>query len=56
MIVAELKARLNKVNEMIWDIEMADFIRGEERIRYENLKAERYDLEYRIYQMEREGA
>lgn len=54
--MAELKARLNKVNEMIWDIEMGDFIRGRERIRYENLKAERYDLEYRIRKMEREGA
>ena len=54
--MAELKARLDKINEMIWDIEMADFIRGAERIRYENLKAERYDLEYRIYRIEREGA
>ena len=54
--MAELKARLDKINEMIWDIEMADFIRGAERIRYENLKAERYDLEYRIHRMEREGA
>lgn len=42
--MTELEARLEAVERKMWYIEMADYIRGSERIEYERLKAERYRL------------
>ena len=40
--------RLTWIQYRMWEIEMADYIRGDERREYERLKAEKAMLEYVI--------
>lgn len=40
----QMKAELERIENRIWMIEMADYIRGQERVEYENLKCQRNEL------------
>ena len=42
--MTELEKRLHTVEVLIWQIEMADYIFGSERVQYEKLKKERDEL------------
>jgi hypothetical protein len=41
----KMKERLNQINYRLWEISMADFIRGDERREYEALQEEKRRLE-----------
>ena len=43
-----LNEELNKVNNKIWSIEMADYIRGTEKIEYDRLCRERSNIKAEI--------
>ena len=47
-----MKERLNQINYRLWEISMADFIRGDERKEYEDLQEEKRRLEE---EMRKEG-
>lgn len=47
-----MKERLNQINYRLWEISMADFIRGGERREYEDLQEEKRRLEE---EMRKEG-
>ena len=40
----QMKVELERIENRIWMIEMADYIRGQERVEYENLKCQRNEL------------
>jgi hypothetical protein len=48
----KMKERLNQINYRLWEISMADFIRGDERREYEDLQEEKRKLEE---EMRKEG-
>jgi hypothetical protein len=48
----KMKERLNQINYRLWEISMADFIRGDERREYEDLQEEKRRLEE---EMRKEG-
>ena len=51
----QLKKELEKVEERIWWLEMADILRGEERNEWYAKLAERRKLKDEIHKLEREG-
>ena len=51
----QLKKELEKVEERIWWLEMADVLRGEERNDWYAKLAERRKLKDEIHKLEREG-
>lgn len=51
----QLKKELEKVEERIWWLEMADVLRGEERNEWYAKLAERRKLKDEIHKLEREG-
>lgn len=46
--MAEIKERINQIELRMWNIEMADYIRGDERREYEELRRERAKLEAQL--------
>jgi hypothetical protein len=48
----KMKERLNQINYRLWELSMADFIRGDERREYEDLQEEKRRLEE---EMRKEG-
>ncbi len=47
-----MKERMTQINYRLWEISMADFIRGDERREYEDLQEEKRRLEE---EMRKEG-
>lgn len=46
--MAEIKKRIDQIEFRMWYIEMADYIRGDERREYEELRREKAELEARL--------
>jgi hypothetical protein len=46
--MAEIKKRISQIESRMWNIEMADYIRGDERREYEKLRREKADLEAQL--------
>ena len=46
--MAEIKQRINQIEFRMWNIEMADYIRGDERREYEELRREKAELEAKL--------
>lgn len=46
--MAEIKERISQIESRMWYIEMADYIRGDERKEYEELRREKAELEARL--------
>lgn len=46
--MAEIKERISQIELRMWNIEMADYIRGDERREYEELRRERAKLEAQL--------
>ena len=46
--MAEIKKRISQIEFRMWNIEMADYIRGDERREYETLRREKADLEAQL--------
>lgn len=46
--MAEIKKRISQIELRMWDIEMADYIRGDERREYEELCREKARLEAQL--------
>lgn len=46
--MAEIKKRIDQIEFRMWYIEMADYIRGDERREYEELRREKAELEAQL--------
>ena len=46
--MAEIKERISQIEFRMWYIEMADYIRGDERKEYEKLCIEKAELEAQL--------
>ena len=46
--MAEIKKRISQIEFRMWNIEMADYIRGDERREYEELRREKAELEAQL--------
>lgn len=46
--MAEIKKKISQIEFRMWNIEMADYIRGDERREYEALRREKADLEAQL--------
>ena len=44
--MAEIKERINQIEFRMWNIEMADYIRGDERREYEELRRGKQSLKH----------
>lgn len=49
-----MKKRLEEIKYRMWEISMADYIRGDERIEYEALKAEKMMIEAEMVKEDKE--
>ena len=46
--MAEIKKRISQIEFRMWNIEMTDYILGDERREYETLRREKADLEAQL--------
>lgn len=44
----EIRERLDHIERELWEIEMADFLRWDERMRRDNLRWEKMELEEKL--------